>query len=42
MIILLDLTDYEDTKLVLLTIKHDLEILIPRTYEEAINNPNYG
>ncbi len=31
----------ENTKLVLLIIKHNLEILIPRTYKEAVNNPNY-
>jgi hypothetical protein len=32
----------DDTKLVLLAIKHDLEIPIPRTYNKAVNNPNYN
>ena len=32
----------DNTKLVLLAIKHDLEILIPRTYNKAINDPNYS
>jgi hypothetical protein len=32
----------DNIKLVLLAIKHDLEIPIPRTYNEAINNPNYS
>ena len=32
----------DNTKLVLLAVKHDLEIPIPRTYDEAINNPNYS
>jgi len=40
-IALLNLTN-NNTKLVLLAIKHDLEIPIPRTYKEAINNPNYN
>ena len=32
----------DDTKLVLLIVKHDLEIPIPRTYDKAVNNPNYS
>ena len=32
----------DDTELVLLIIKHDLEIPILRTYNEAVNNPNYS
>ena len=32
----------DNTKLALLVVKHDLEIPIPRTYDEAINNPNYS
>ena len=32
----------DDTKLVLLIIKYNLEIPIPRTYNKAINNLNYS
>ena len=32
----------DDTKLALLVVKYDLEIPIPRTYNKAINNPNYN
>jgi len=32
----------DDTELALLIIKHDLEIPIPRTYNKAVNNPNYN
>jgi ABC-type dipeptide/oligopeptide/nickel transport system ATPase component len=32
----------DNTKLALLIIKHDLEIPIPRTYDKAVNNPNYS
>ena len=32
----------DDTELALLAAKHDLEIPIPRTYDEAVNDPNYG
>ena len=32
----------DDTKLVLFTAKHDLEIPIPRTYNKVINNLNYN
>ena len=32
----------DNTKLVLLIIKHDLEIPIPRTYNKVVNNPNYS
>ncbi len=39
---LLNLTNNKDTKLVLLIIKRNLEIPIPRTYKEAINNLNYS
>ena len=42
MIILLNLINNKDIKLVLLIIKYDLEIPIPKTYKEAINNPNYS
>ena len=31
-----------DIKLILLIIKNDLEILISKTYKEAINNLNYS
>ena len=41
-IILLNLINNKDTKLVLFIIKYNLEILIPRTYKEAINNLNYS
>jgi hypothetical protein len=41
-IALLDSTENEDIKLALLVIKNDLEIPIPRTYEEAINDLNYS
>ncbi len=41
-ITLLNLIENKNTKLVLLIIKNNLEILIPRTYKEAINNPNYN
>jgi hypothetical protein len=40
-IALIDLLE-DNTKLVLLTIKYNLEIPIPRTYNKAINNPNYS
>jgi ABC-type dipeptide/oligopeptide/nickel transport system ATPase component len=32
----------DDTELALLAVKHDLEIPIPRTYDKAVNNPNYS
>ena len=32
----------DDTKLALLIVKHDLKIPIPRTYNKAVNNPNYS
>ena len=32
----------DNTKLVLLVVKHDLEIPILRTYNEVINNSNYS
>ena len=32
----------DNTKLVLLIIKHDLEIPIPRTYNKVVNNLNYN
>ena len=32
----------DDTELVLLVVKHDLEIPILRTYNEAVNDPNYS
>ena len=32
----------DDTKLVLLIIKYNLEIPIPRTYNKVINNFNYS
>jgi hypothetical protein len=32
----------DNTKLVLLIIKYDLEILIPKTYNKVVNNPNYN
>ena len=32
----------DNTKLALLIIKHDLEIPIPKTYNEAVNDPNYS
>ena len=41
-IILFNLINNKNTKLVLLIIKYNLEILILRTYKEAINNPNYN
>ena len=40
-IALIDLLE-DNTKLVLLAVKHDLEIPIPRTYNKAINDPNYS
>ena len=41
-IALFNLINNKDTKLALLITKYNLEILIPRTYKEAINNPNYN
>ncbi len=41
-IIILNLIENKNIKLVLLIIKNNLEILIPRTYKEVINNPNYS
>ena len=41
-ITLFNLIENEDIKLILLIIKHDLEILILKTYKKAINNPNYN
>jgi len=41
MIALIDLLE-DDTELALLAAKHDLEIPIPRTYDEAVNDPNYS
>ena len=32
----------DDTKLALLATKYDLEIPIPRTYNKAVNDPNYS
>ena len=32
----------DDTELALLAAKHDLKIPIPRTYNKAVNNPNYS
>jgi len=32
----------DNTELVLLIIKYDLKIPILRTYNEAVNNPNYN
>ena len=32
----------DNTKLVLLIVKYDLEIPIPRTYNKIVNNPNYS
>ena len=32
----------DDTKLALLIVKYDLEIPILRTYNKAVNNPNYS
>ena len=40
-IALIDLLE-DDTELALLVAKHDLEIPIPRTYDEAVNDPNYN
>ena len=42
MITLLNLINNKDTKLVLLITKYNLEIPIPRTYKEAINDLNYS
>jgi len=42
MIAILDSPENDDTELALLAAKHDLDIPIPRTYEEAIDDPNYG
>ena len=41
-IILLNLINNKDIKLILFIIKYDLEILIPKTYKEVINNLNYS
>ena len=32
----------DNTKLALLIVKYNLKIPIPRTYNEAVNNPNYS
>jgi hypothetical protein len=32
----------DDIKLVLLAIKYNLEIPIPRTYNKVVNDPNYN
>ena len=32
----------DNTKLVLLIIKYNLEIPIPKTYNKVVNNPNYN
>ena len=32
----------DNIKLVLLIIKYNLEIPIPRTYNKTVNNPNYN
>jgi hypothetical protein len=32
----------DNTELILLAVKHDLEIPIPRTYDEAVNDLNYS
>jgi hypothetical protein len=32
----------DNTKLVLLVVKYDLEIPILRTYNKVVNNPNYN
>ena len=37
-IILFNLINNEDTKLILLIIKYNLEILIPRTYKKVVGN----
>ena len=41
-IILFNLINNKDIKLILLIIKYDLEILILKTYKEVINNLNYS
>ena len=41
-IILLNLINNKDIKLILLIIKYNLEILILKTYKEVINNLNYN
>ncbi len=34
--------DSDNTKLALIAAKYNLEILISKTYKEAVNNANYG
>ena len=40
-IALIDLLE-DDTKLVLLIVKYDVEISIPKTYNKIVSNPNYN
>ena len=42
MIAITDSLDKDDIELILITAQFDLDILIPRTYEEAVNDKTYG
>ena len=40
--LLLDPESKGEDELTLIALKHDLDIPIPKTYKEAVNNPKYG
>jgi hypothetical protein len=42
MIVITDSLDKDDTELVLIAAQFDLDIPIPRAYEEAVNDKTYG
>ena len=42
MIIITDSLDKDDIELTLIAAQFDLDILIPRAYEEAVNDKTYG
>ena len=42
MIAITDSLDKDDTELTLIAAQFDLDILIPRAYEEAVNDKTYG
>ena len=42
MIVIIDSFNKDDTELALIAAQFDLDISIPRTYEEAVNDKTYG
>jgi len=42
MIVITDSLNKDDTELILIAAQFDLDISIPRAYEEAVNDKTYG